>query len=203
MPLTRKTLKAMELTDEQVESIIDLHTEVTDGLKEKIKATEENKGDVETLKKQLEEVNKKLEKAAEYEEKYNAEKKAHDEFKQKIEAAEKKQKQDSAYNEWLKKQGYSDEGRKKIIKFDSRRPEFNENGEIVDKENAHAKAIESEWGGFKETTETKGANTSNPPSNVGGNSSAIKIRELANKYHAQIWGGNSNNSNGQKNTNNT
>ena len=94
MPLTRKTLKAMGLTDEQVESIIDLHTEVTDGLKEKIKATEENKGDAETLKKQLDEANKKLEKAAEYEEKYNAEKKAHDEFKQKIEAAEKKQKQD-------------------------------------------------------------------------------------------------------------
>ena len=203
MPLTRKTLKAMGLTDEQVESIIDLHTEVTDGLKEKIKATEENKGDAETLKKQLEEANKKLEKAAEYEEKYNAEKKAHDEFKQKIEAAEKKQKQDSAYNEWLKKQGYSDEGRKKIIKFDSRRPEFNENGEIVDKENAHAKAIESEWGGFKETTETKGANTSNPPSNVGGNSSASRIRELANNYHNKIWGGNSNNSNDQKNTNNT
>ena len=107
-----------------------------------------------------------------------------------------------AYNEWLKKQGYSDEGRKKIIKFDSRRPEFNENGEIVDKENAHAKAIESEWGGFKETTETKGANTSNPPSNVGGNSSASRIRELANSYHSKIWGGNSNNSNGQKNTNN-
>ena len=200
MPLTRKTLKAMGLTDEQVESIIDLHTEVTDGLKEKIKAAEENKGEVDTIKNQLVEANKKLEKAAEYEEKYNAEKKAHDEFKQKVEATEKKQKQDATYNEWLKKQGYSDEGRKKIIKFDSRRPEFNENGEIVDKENVHAKVIESEWGGFKETTTTKGANTANPPSNVGGNSSASRIRELANNYHNKIWGGESN---GQKNANNT
>ena len=36
MALTRRFLKGMGLTEEQVDTIIEAHTEVTDGLKEQI-----------------------------------------------------------------------------------------------------------------------------------------------------------------------
>ena len=37
MARTRKSLKAMGLTDEQVECIIEMHSETVDGLKEQLK----------------------------------------------------------------------------------------------------------------------------------------------------------------------
>ena len=46
MALTRKSLKAMGLTDEQVDSIIEMHTETVDGLKADIA---KYKGDAEKL----------------------------------------------------------------------------------------------------------------------------------------------------------
>lgn len=52
--LTRKSLKAMGLTDEQVDSIVEMHTETVDGLKEKIRIAEEKAADYDEVKKQLE-----------------------------------------------------------------------------------------------------------------------------------------------------
>lgn len=54
MALTRKALKAMGLTDEQVDSIVEMHTETVDGLKEKIRIAEEKAADYDEVKKQLE-----------------------------------------------------------------------------------------------------------------------------------------------------
>lgn len=63
MSITRKFLKAMGITDEQVESIIDAHTETVDGLKTdaaKYKADADLLADVQ---KQLDAANEKLETA--------------------------------------------------------------------------------------------------------------------------------------------
>lgn len=54
MSLTRKSLKAMGLTDEQVDSIVEMHTDTVDGLKEKIRIAEEKAADYDEVKKQLE-----------------------------------------------------------------------------------------------------------------------------------------------------
>ena len=54
MALTRKSLKAMGLTDEQVDSIVEMHTDTVDGLKEKIRIAEEKAADYDEVKKQLE-----------------------------------------------------------------------------------------------------------------------------------------------------
>ena len=42
MSLTRKSLKAMGLTDEQIESVIEMHTDTVSGLKEKLETAENN-----------------------------------------------------------------------------------------------------------------------------------------------------------------
>ena len=52
MALSRKSLKAMGLTDEQVDSIIEMHTETVDGLKEKLKAAEAKAADYDDVVKE-------------------------------------------------------------------------------------------------------------------------------------------------------
>ena len=53
MALTRKSLKAMGLTDEQVDSIIEMHTETVDGLKEQVKTYKENAEKLPNVQKEL------------------------------------------------------------------------------------------------------------------------------------------------------
>lgn len=53
MAMTRKSLKAMGLSDEQIDSIIEMHTETVDGLKEKLKAAEEKAQAADDLQKEL------------------------------------------------------------------------------------------------------------------------------------------------------
>jgi hypothetical protein len=76
MALTRKSLKAMGLTDEQVDSIIEMHSETVDGLKADV---QKFKGDAEKLpgiQKELDELKAKGDggwekKAKDFEKKYN------------------------------------------------------------------------------------------------------------------------------------
>ena len=55
--LTRKSLKAMGLTDEQVDSIVEMHTETVDGLKDKLKTAEDKAKTADDLQKQLDGLN--------------------------------------------------------------------------------------------------------------------------------------------------
>ena len=86
MALTRKSLKAMGLTDEQVDSIIEMHTDTVDGLKADIN---KYKGDAEKLpgvQKELDDL-----KAAGddgYKEKYEKEHSAFEAFKTDVTAKE-------------------------------------------------------------------------------------------------------------------
>ena len=55
MSLTRRMLKGMGLTEEQADTIIEAHTEVTDGLKDKLKVAEDKVSDYDAIQKKLEE----------------------------------------------------------------------------------------------------------------------------------------------------
>ena len=54
MSLTRKMLKGMGLTEEQIDTIIEAHTETVDALKDKIAEAEKKAADYDEVKKQLE-----------------------------------------------------------------------------------------------------------------------------------------------------
>lgn len=56
MALTRKSLKAMGLTDEQVDSIVEMHTETVDGLKDRIAKAEEKVADYDKIKNDLDDM---------------------------------------------------------------------------------------------------------------------------------------------------
>ena len=79
MALTRKSLKAMGLTDEQVESIIEMHTETTDGLKADVSKYKTDAEKLAEVQKELEALKAKGDDG--YKEKYEKEHKAFEDFK--------------------------------------------------------------------------------------------------------------------------
>ena len=56
MALTRKLLKGMGLTDEQVDTIIEAHTDTVDGLKEQVKAYKADADKLPTVQKELDDL---------------------------------------------------------------------------------------------------------------------------------------------------
>lgn len=93
MALTRKLLKGMGLTDEQVDTIIEAHTESTDGLKAQLSQYKADAEKLPGVQKELDDL--KAAGDGGYKEKYEAEKTAHDQTKQQY-ADEKRAAQDDA-----------------------------------------------------------------------------------------------------------
>lgn len=90
MALTRNALKAMGLTKEQEDSIIEMHTDTTDGLKKKLTDAEAKAADYDKLKSDYDELSKKSGDGDGYKEKYEKEHKDFEDYKNSI-TAEKTQ----------------------------------------------------------------------------------------------------------------
>lgn len=100
MALSRKSLKAMGLTDEQVDSIIEMHTETVDGLKDKLKAAEAKAADYDDVVKERDDM--KAKSGDDFKKKYEDEHKAFAAYKKDVESKatmEAKQKAVRAYLE--------------------------------------------------------------------------------------------------------
>lgn len=88
MALTRKSLKAMGLTDEQVDSIIEMHTDTVDGLKEQVKTYKADAEKLTNVQKELDDL--KAMGDGGYKEKYEKEHKDFEDYKADITAKESK-----------------------------------------------------------------------------------------------------------------
>lgn len=88
MALTRKLLKGMGLTDEQVDNIIEAHTDTVDGLKADVTRYKADAEKLPTVQKELDDL--KAAGDGGYKEKYEKEHKAFDDFKADITAKETK-----------------------------------------------------------------------------------------------------------------
>lgn len=166
MALSRKSLKAMGLTDEQVDSIIEMHSETVDGLKADIS---KYKGDAEKLpgvQKELDE----LKDAGDggYKEKYEKEHKAFEDFKTAQKGKETKEAKEKAYRDLLKESGVSEKRIESVLKVsDLESIELAEDGKIKDADK-HKETIKKDWSDFIVKQETGGVHTDNPHQNEGG-----------------------------------
>lgn len=88
MALTRKLLNGMGLTDEQVDTIIEAHTDTVDGLKADVTRYKADAEKLPTVQKELDDL--KAAGDGGYKEKYEKEHKAFDDFKADITAKETK-----------------------------------------------------------------------------------------------------------------
>lgn len=172
----RKIVKDADMTDEEkLTAVMDLlHSEVDD-LKE----------EQDDLKEQLKKAQDDLKDAqkncggddSEWKKKYESERDAFKDFKDAQAAKEIKAVKEKAYRKMLEESKVSEKAIDNVLKvtnFDE--IEFDDKGQIKDAADVKKK-IESDWSGFIESTQTKGANVKNPPTNDGGTGSYTSREE--------------------------
>ena len=175
MGLTRKSLKARGLTDEQIESVIDMHSETVNDLKDKIGDADtlrtenaELKAAAEKYKTELETVKTASAENEKYKELYESTKAEYEKFKTETETKAAKAAADASFTKWLKDTGYTDKGAAKIVKYGGFAPEFNKDGTIKNAEKL-SESVNAEWSEYKVSERTEGARTETPPTKTSGN----------------------------------
>ncbi len=170
MALTRKLLKGMGLTDEQVDTIIEAHTDTVDGLKADISRYKADAEQLPGVQKELDTAKNELAagKKDSWKVKYDALKEDFDTYKGEQEKRETHGAKEKAYRALLKDAGISEKRLDSVIKVsDIDGLELDDKGAIKDAKEL-TKSIKSEWADFIVTTSTKGADTATPPANSGG-----------------------------------
>ena len=167
MALTRKLLKGMGLTDEQVDTIIEAHADTVDGLKADIAKYEVDAKKLPGVQKELDDL--KAAGDGGYKEKYEKEKKAFEDFKNEQTAKETKTAKENAYRELLKAAGVSEKRIPAILKVTDLNSVELEGDKIKDADTL-TKAVKADWADFIESSNTNGADTNNPPANDTGDS---------------------------------
>lgn len=162
MALTRKLLKGMGLTDEQVDTIIEAHTESTDGLKNQLA---QYKADAEKLPGVQQELDT-LKAAGDggYKEKYEAEHSAFETYKTQVAGEKQKAQDDKDIAAIIKEAGVERESFQKLIlhSFDRSSIKRGENGSIENRAELVA-AVKADNPDCIATTITTGTPPATPP----------------------------------------
>lgn len=167
MALTRKSLKAMGLTDEQVDSIVEMHAETVDGLKERLKAAEDKANKLDDVQKELDGL--KANSGDDYKAKYEAEKKAFADYKADQMAKETKAAKEAAVKAYFESKNIT--GANLAIAMRGARDEIagiELDGTSIKDTTALDALVSGEYSGLVVTTTRQGAATATPPVNTGG-----------------------------------
>ncbi len=162
--LTRKSLKAMGLTDEQVDSIVEMHSDTVDGLKEKLKAAEEKADQYDTVKKELD----GLKGGKDWKSEAEKIQKAFDDFKNDVTAKETRAAKESAVKAYFESKGIT--GSNLEIAMRGAKDEIGAvelDGDKIKDAGALDALVSGTYKGLVSTRTTKGADTANPPANTG------------------------------------
>lgn len=176
MALTRKMLKAMELDEDKISQIIDAYQSTIheianerDELKAEVDKYKAEAERLASIEKELVEAQAEIKNAEEISKKLQTLQDEYDQYKANVNANAVKSAKEKAYTALLKEAGVSEKRFESIIKIsDLSKIELDENGKIKDSKNV-IENIKTEWADFIVTTGQKGANTSTPPANTGGN----------------------------------
>lgn len=191
MALTRKLLTAMGISAEQIEQIIEAHTETVTGLKQQIAdlgdqlTTAKTTGTADSDK--LKDVQKKYDdllaqveadnKAREGKD-YDALKKEYEDYKAEVQEKAVRSAKEKAFRELLSDMKVSDKGTGMILKYMGvSNIELDEDGKLKDA-TALRKAVKEDWGDYIPKVETKGAETQNPPTDGKGGAGKMTMEDI-------------------------
>lgn len=169
MALTRKSLKAMGLTDEQVDSIVEMHAETVDGLKDKLKTAEEKANKLDGVEKELNDL--KAQGDGGYKEKYEKEHKAFTDYKADVERKASHATKEAAVKAYLESKNITGANLKIAMRAVGNMIDGMElDGEKLAATDSLDELIKDggDLAGLVVKTSTKGADTANPPANNGG-----------------------------------
>jgi hypothetical protein len=178
MALTRAMLKSMNLSDEQINTIIEEHTSIKDNLKNQISDLQEKVNDYDEIKKKYEDLSNDV-KQNNWKDKFDEAKKQLEDYKNEIKNEKQTLKKKELYKELLKESGINDKQISSILevtKFDD--INIDENNKLENAEEL-TNEIKSKWDGFIVKSAVTGINTENPPTNNGGTSKEeiMKIKD--------------------------
>ena len=187
MSITRKLLKGMSLTDEQIDTIIDAHRDTVDALKDELDKAKADVTRLSAVQRELDALKTKGDADGEYEQKYNDLKKEFESYKSEQSAIAEKAAKETAYKEMLKNAGVSEKRIASIMRVTNLADiKLDKEGKLKD----HDKLVEDvkrEWSDFISTETVKGADTKTPPDNSGGKltkEDILKIKDTAERQHA-------------------
>ena len=176
MSLTRSFLKALGLNEEQVNSIVEGHTETLSAYKEELKAAKEKADRLDRVEKELNDLKAANSGKEDFKPKYEAAHAELEKLKFEIAAKETKAAKETALKAYFEKKNIV--GRNlsiamRGIKSELDGIELDEKGNIKDTASLD-ELVKGDYAGLISTTKTEGANTSTPPANIGG---GAKTRE--------------------------
>lgn len=160
MALTRKLLKGMGLTDEQVDTIIEAHTETVDGLKAQADTYKTEAAKVPGLEKQLKEAENSG--GEDWKAKYEKEHSDFETFKSDAAAKETAAANERLFRAELTALGITGKRADQIVKATNLAVFEVKDGAYADAAKVQ-QAIRDEWSEFVPTTTTSGAKVDNPP----------------------------------------
>lgn len=177
-------------TDEIAGKLVSLHRTVVDPLKDQL---DDAKRDATKYKTEadkvpgLEQKVKDLEGGEDWKGKYEAEKKAHDDYKAQVAQEATTAKVKAAYKKLLTDEKISDKTLESILNAtDYSKMKLKDDGSLDGIEDLK-KDIDSKWGGFKVTQRQRGQEVKTPPESAPGGSDS-EVRALTAKWHAQRYG---------------
>lgn len=183
MAFSRSFLKSCGLTDEQISSIMEEHTNVVDALKNQ---RDGYKADAEKLPGVQQELDA-LKNGEDFKAKYEQEHKAFDEYKQTVAKNEQLEKTKAAYRKLLLDEKINEKRLDGIIRLtDFEKIKLDKDGNLADLDALKA-GIDKEWGEFKVNTVVKTDKPSTPPTNDNGGSDN-SIRAMTAKWHSDKYG---------------
>ena len=179
MALTRKSLKAMGLTDEQVDSIIEMHSETVDGLKEQVKTYKADAEKLPNVQKELDDL--KAAGDGGFKEKFEKEHSDFENFKKTIQEKETKAAKESAAKAFFESKGITGNSLEIAMRGSSAEiAALDLDGEKIKDSSALDALVNGTFKALVSTTTTKGANTSNPPATTTNKAySADDIRKMS------------------------
>ena len=162
MALTRKLLKGMGLTDEQVDTIIEAHTDTVDGLKEQVKTYKADAEKLPNVQKELDDL--KAAGDGGFKEKFEKEHSDFENFKKTIQEKETKAAKESAAKAFFESKGITGNSLEIAMRGSSAEIAALElDGEKIKDSSALDALVNGTFKALVSTTTTKGANIPNPP----------------------------------------
>lgn len=166
MALTRKLLKGMGLTDEQVDTIIEAHTDTVDGLKDQVKTYKTDAEKLPGVQKELDDL--KAAGDGGYKEKYEKEHKDFNDFKASITAKETKAAKEKAVKAYYESKNITGDNLAIAMRGSGAEIDGVElDGDKIKDTAALDALVSGAFAKLVSTTTTKGAHIANPPAGDG------------------------------------
>jgi len=162
MALTRKLLEGMGIEDKQIQAIIDAHDETINGLKAKRDEYKELADKVPYLQKKLEEAEAAAGSESDWEQKYNDEHQAFEDFKVQVATEKAEADKAQAYRGMLMAAGIDPKRIDAIMRVSDLSQVEMEDGKLKDTEKLQESA-KQEWADFVVKSNTQGSNPATPP----------------------------------------